>query len=58
MQPNLEVIYDLGNAKQFKKKLTASTFHQVIFKTKTKIIGLAIIKTKVKQELKVFAFIG
>ena len=42
----------------FRGMFTISTSHQVIFKTKTKIIGLTIIRTNVKQKLVVFACRG
>ena len=42
----------------FKRTFTTSTSHQVIFKTKSKVIGLTIPRTNVKQALMVFACKG
>ena len=39
----------------FRRTFTKSTSRQVIFKTKPKIIGLAITKTNAKQKLVFFA---
>ena len=39
----------------FPRTFTLSISHQVIFKTKSKIIGLTITRTNVKQRLVVFA---
>ena len=40
------------------RTFTTSTSHQVIFKTKSKVIGLTITRTNVKQKLMVFACKG
>ena len=42
----------------FRRTFTTSTSHQVIFKTKSKIIGLTITRTNVKQKLVAFVCKG
>ena len=39
----------------FGRTFTTSTSHQIIFKTKSEIIGLTIIRKNVKQKLVMFA---
>ena len=46
------------SSSSFRRTFTRSNWHQVIFKTKAKIIGLTITRTNMKQKLVVFTCKG